>query len=157
MSERLLLGLLFLSVLLLTFAACEEADDAEVVAVDTGVEVDGVWGRATGEGMDEMAFFMTIVNHSAEEEFLFGVESSVCGETQLMEMVETSNGVVHAAPVENNRLEIPAESMVRLRPGGSHLNCLDLETDLAVGAQVPLQLLFADAGAVEVVAEIRGQ
>ena len=123
--------------------------------MEEGIAVHQAWGWTAGEEVDESAFFLTIVNRSAEEEFLFGIETDACAEARVLEIVEDSHGRLGTAPIEGNELEIPAGSTVRLRRGGRHISCLGVQRELLAGEMVALRLLFSDSGAVDVEAEIR--
>jgi copper(I)-binding protein len=63
------------------------------------------------------------------------------------------SGMMTMRPVE--KVEIPAESTVKLEPGGLHVMLLDLQKDLVAGDTVEVTLTFSGAGEVTVTAEVK--
>jgi copper(I)-binding protein len=53
------------------------------------------------------------------------------------------------------KVEIPADSTVKLEPGGLHVMLLDLKKDLVVGDTVEVTLTFSAAGEKTLTAEVK--
>lgn len=56
---------------------------------------------------------------------------------------------------EVEQIDVTAGTVVRLEPGGFHVMLLELAGPLEIGQQIPVTLTFAEAGTVEVTAEVR--
>ena len=56
--------------------------------------------------------------------------------------------------VEGDGVPIPAGEVVELKPGGLHLMCIGKETPAELGSRMDIVLEFANAGAVNVTAEV---
>jgi copper(I)-binding protein len=63
------------------------------------------------------------------------------------------SGMMTMRPVE--KVEIPADSTVKLEPGGLHVMLLDLKKDLVVGDTVEVTLTFSAAGEKTLTAEVK--
>jgi copper(I)-binding protein len=94
-----------------------------------------------------------IQNDSDEEDRLLG------GSTPLAQCVELRraflvNGRRETAPVPEG-IVIPAQTIMTLEPGKSHVALVGLRTDLVQGETFPLTLRFERAGEVTVTARVR--
>ena len=108
------------------------------------VKIDNAWARATVQGQKATGAFMKITAPQATR--LVGVSSPVAGVAEVHEM-KMDGGVMkmRAMPA----LELPANQMVELKPGGYHLMLMDLKAPLAKDSSVALTLTFKDAKGVE--------
>jgi copper(I)-binding protein len=68
-------------------------------------------------------------------------------------MAGGGSGMMTMRPVE--KVEIPADSTVKLEPGGLHVMLLGLEKDLVVGDTVEVTLTFSGAGEMTLTAEVK--
>ena len=64
-----------------------------------------------------------------------------------------SSGMMTMQQVD--KIEIPANETVELKPGGLHIMLVDMQKTLAVGDTVEVTLEFANAGEVTATAEVR--
>ena len=99
------------------------------------------------------AIYLTINNHTDQEERLIRASVSGCGVIELHAM-SMDGDLMRMRPVEGGAIVIPAGGTLELKPGGVHLMCIGKTGEFAVGATVPVTLEFARAGTLEVVAEI---
>ena len=95
------------------------------------------WVRATSEGQDVGAAYMTIT--SASDKSLVKVESSVTDSVEIHSM-SMENGVMKMRMLE--KLELKANTPYKLAPGGFHLMLFDLNKPLKVGGIVSFTLHF---------------
>lgn len=134
-----------------------EVRDAWVRAA-TATDPSGHGTMATPEtggiqGMGSVsAAYMILKNNSAEPEKLLRVESDVAGAVEL-HISEMTGEVMTMRPVEF--VEVPANGQAELKPGGLHIMLIGLKHDLKAGDQIPLVLVFENAGKIEVKAEVR--
>lgn len=111
------------------------------------IRVEGMMARpAPGDGNG--AAYFTILNPTEAADQLVSVQSSVARVTELHETTE-ENGVMRMIP-QPDGFEIPARSIVELKPGGKHVMLLELSAPLAVGDEISLTLTFEQAGTMEI-------
>ncbi len=99
------------------------------------------------------AGYMTIRNSSAEPDFLIAAAVTDLAEAVELHTSTTENGVMKMRQVE--RIEIPAQGGVELKPGGFHIMLIGLKRDLKPDETVRLTLTFERSGTVEVSAVVR--
>ncbi|MGO9802124.1 MAG: copper chaperone PCu(A)C [Steroidobacteraceae bacterium] len=113
--------------------------------------VTDAWVRAT-PGSDVAAAYMTLRNDGAALVRIVGVRSSLAGHAMIHETrLENGQSIMRA----HEPLEIPPQHTVRLAPGGLHVMLHMLAHPLAVGEQVPLELLLEGGASVAVSARVR--
>ncbi len=95
------------------------------------------WVRATAEGQDVGAAYMTIT--SASDTTLTKVESSVSDSVEIHSM-RMENGVMKMRMLEE--LALKANTPNKLAPGGFHLMLFDLKKPLKTGEVVTFTLHF---------------
>ena len=137
----LMIALLFLLV------ACSSGGD--------GVTVEGAWGRVSPMSAENGAFYMQLVNDSAEDDALLSATAELCGTVELHESYMADDGTMAMRPVEGGNIPVPAGETVELKVGSLHVMCLGVGDGFAVGQTVPVTLVFEKAGEVQVDVEIR--
>ena len=118
----------------------------------TALAVTDAYTLAVPPGQPNSAVFLTMTNDSTRSRAL------VAGTSPIAEVVElhthTHEGdMMRMRPV--SRIEVPAQSAVRLQPGGFHVMLIGLKGDLAPGDQVDLTLIFDDGTRIRVDAPVR--
>lgn len=149
--------ILFVVILLLGIVGCTSSETAEPIAADTTsgqLEVHGAWGRSSPKVAQNGAFYMEIVNNSAEDDELQSASSDACEVVELHEMYMMENDVMGMRPVEGGVIPIPAGETVELKVGGLHVMCLGKKADFNVDDTYMVKLQFAKAGEKEVAVEI---
>lgn len=136
----------YLVVLMVVAAACSSGSDTE------GITVENVRANMTLP-TDTGSFWMVITNHSDTDDALVGAQVDGCGVIELHEMA-MENEVMVMRQVEGGEIPIPAGETVELVPGGLHVMCLQKAAPLELGTIVNLRLEFANAGTIEVEAEV---
>ncbi len=99
------------------------------------------------------AGYMTIRSSSAEPDFLIAAAVADLAEAVELHTATTENGVMKMRQVE--RIEIPAQGGVELKPGSFHIMLIGLKRDLKPDETVRLTLMFERSGTVEVSAVVR--
>ncbi len=135
-GEWVAAGLLW--ALLLALAACGSARN--------GIEVSGALALLSLP-TDTGAFYMTITNNTGQDDRLTGISAPGCGVVELHEM-RMEGDMMTMRPVEGGEVRVPAGESVEFGPGGVHAMCLQKTGEFAVGDQVEVSLLFANAGEV---------
>jgi copper(I)-binding protein len=90
------------------------------------------------------AAYMMIVNPTDTADRMVAVSSPVAKVGEMHETVDDA-GVMRMIP-QPDGFEIPAKSMVELKPGGKHIMLIDLVAPLEVGQEFELTLTFEQAG-----------
>lgn len=112
------------------------------------LNVKNAWVRATPPGADSAAGYMELQNLGNKPLVITGVGSDAARMAMLHSMVD-DNGVMRMRHL--SRLTIPAQSSVKLVPGGDHLMLVGLKAPLAVGRQVAVQLSLEDGRRLDLV------
>jgi copper(I)-binding protein len=121
------------------------------LAEQTALVVENAWVRAT-PGADIAAAYLTLRNVSATTVTVTGVESPIAGHAMIHE-TKVEGGQSKMRPHE--QLVIAPGATVKLEPGGLHVMLHDLRQPLTVGQTVPLVILLAGGGSVQVTAAVR--
>jgi periplasmic copper chaperone A len=143
------LSSLLLLVAILTLIGCTPSGGSG------DLDVEDVWGRSSPNVAQNGAFYMVITNNSAQNEQLLGAETEACGSVELHEMYMKENDVMGMRQVPGGIIEIPAGESVELKVGGLHVMCIGKQAAFNVGDTIPIKLQFANAGEMEVTADIR--
>jgi copper(I)-binding protein len=93
------------------------------------------------------AVYFTVVNPTEEADRLMAVQSTSANVVELHETIE-ENGVMRMRPRPEG-FEIPARSIVELKPGGKHVMLLELVEPLEAGDELSLTLIFENAGVLD--------
>lgn len=100
--------------------------------------VENAWARPAGSGMTA-AVYLTLENHTAQDEALVTAEAAVAEAVEIHESV-IDNDISRMLRLD--RLPIPAGERVSIDPGGYHLMLVNLNQDLREGDQFPISLRF---------------
>lgn len=122
-------------------------------AQSPAVDISGAWVRRAppGEGATAAAY-LTIHNRSGAPDELLSVTSDAADRVEVHETRWMSN-MAMMEPVP--RLTIAPRATIAMKPGGIHLMLLGLRRALEPGGRVTLELVFRQAGAMTVRAEVR--
>lgn len=143
--NRILTGAL---ALLLLVAPVRAHDTTGPVVTIGDLEVSGAFSRATLPNAPVGAGYLTITNKGTADDTLVSASTPVAGTTQIHEM-KMEGDVMKMNEVEGG-LVIAAGQSVTLAPGGFHIMIMDLNQALVEGTTVPVMLIFAKAGTVEI-------
>jgi copper(I)-binding protein len=125
---------------------------AAALAAD-GVAVTDAWARATAPGQKTGAIYLEL--KSAQDAALVGAESPAARKVEL-HSTTLDAGVARMRPTA--RIALPANTAVRIAPGGYHLMLVDVRQPLKPGDRVPVTLVIERGGTrskVDVTAEVR--
>jgi copper(I)-binding protein len=130
------------AVTLLTSAAMAQAP--HLVAQDA-------WVRAI-PGADMAAAYLTLRNMSPNPVTVTGVQSPIAGHAMIHETTVQGD---QSKMRPHEQLVVEPGATVKLEPGGLHVMLHDLKQPLTIGQKVPLVLLLAGGGTVQVTAAVR--
>lgn len=144
--------------MVLLLAACggttaePASNDDMPAAMGDELSVDNVQANLTLPS-DTGAVYMRIMNGSDEDDALIDAVVPGCDAVELHEMTMDGD-VMRMRQVEGNRIEVPAGETVMLQQGGLHVMCIGKSAEFAEGDEVPVTLVFENAGEIEVMAEV---
>ena len=115
---------------------------SQMAAAHDGIHVEDAYARVSGENAKSAAVFMTLMNHSVEEDRLLSVTSDAADRAELHTHTLDANGVMHMGEVTEG-FPIVGEKAHVLDRGGDHIMLLGLKKGLKQGETVTLTLKFA--------------
>ena len=146
--KRTILLILFLFLLVTVGCATSGGNAGEIV-------IENVWGRSSPMVAHNGAFYMIVTNDTGEDDELLAAKTDACGTVELHEMYMKENDVMGMRQVPGGTIPVPAGETVELKVGGLHVMCIDKQAAFEVGDKIPISLEFANAGEINVTAEIR--
>ena len=109
--------------------------------------------RATAPGMTATGGYLTIHNHSDEDDRLVGVVADFAAKAEIHSMLH-ENGVMKMRPLPDG-IKLPAGGMVELAPGGLHLMLMGLKQTLQAGQMLEIELTFASGRTLRLPAYVK--
>jgi copper(I)-binding protein len=109
------------------------------------------WVRVT-PAADMAVAYVTLRNVSATAVTVTGVQSPIAGHAMIHE-TKVEGGQSKMRPHE--QLVVAPGATIKLEPGGLHVMLHDLKQPLTVGQKVPLVILLAGGGTLQVTAAVR--
>ncbi|MBS1837464.1 MAG: copper chaperone PCu(A)C [Actinobacteria bacterium] len=142
-------------------AAKAEANSAVYLKITGGAESDALLGATVpADVADKVEMHETVAATSTTTAGGMGSETTApaMGSPTTVHADSGSTptstgGMMTMQPVE--KIPVPADGSVELKPGGLHVMLFGLKKDLAVGMTVPVTLTFEKAGQIQVTAEVR--
>ncbi len=131
------------------FVAAAAVVSFALPAFAEGIMVDDPYARVSTKMSKSGAAFMTIRNHTGEDDRLIGAASDVAQKVELHTHIADGEGVMKMVHVEEG-FAIPAGESHALARGGDHVMFLGLNHGLAHGDMVDVTLTFEKAGDVQV-------
>ena len=121
------------------------------VAQASPLIVQNAWMRKA-PGADTAAVYLVLKNTSIEPVIVIGVRSSVASHVMVH---QTSNAGRVSRMRKHEHLVVPPGKSVAFEPGGMHVMLSGFKKSPIIGQTVPLVLLLANGGHVEVAAIVR--
>jgi copper(I)-binding protein len=122
------------------------------LAAEANVTVENPWVRFIIKARPAAGYF-TLRNDGDTATKLTGASSSACG-MLMMHRSTNENGVDKMLPVKS--VPVPAHGSVSFAPGNYHLMCMSPSNAMALGANVPVTLKFADGQSVTAQFPVKG-
>lgn len=108
------------------------------------IEIKNQWARASNDGQDVSAAYMTIVSN--EDTSLIAIDSDVADVIEIHSM-SMENGVMKMRMLDT--LDLIAGKPTELSPGGFHLMLFDLKKPLTAGKEAHFTLHFKNKAGQE--------
>lgn len=102
------------------------------------IEVHQPWVRPTAQG-ENAAVYLTIHNHSAEDDELIGATTTAADVVEIHES-KMENDVMQMSRVDS--VPIAADEEIVFKPGGLHIMLIDVKQELVLGKHIGLILHF---------------
>jgi len=115
------------------------------------ISISGAWSRATAAGQSTAAVYLGIANKGGGDDKLLNASTPIGQATLHSSTME--GGVMRMRPLEG--LDIPAQSTVQLKPGGTHIMVTGVKQPLIAGSSFPLALHFERSGKRTVTVSVR--
>ena len=113
----------------------------QMAAAHDGIHVEDAYARISAEGAKSAAIFMTLTNHSIEDDRLLSVTSDAAERAELHTHALDANGVMHMGEVTEG-FPIAGQQTHMLDRGGDHIMLLGLKQGVKQGDKVTLTLIF---------------
>jgi periplasmic copper chaperone A len=130
------------AMLLAAMTAYFTLSGGQMAAAHDGIHVEDAYARVTGENAKSAAVFMTVTNHSTEDDRLLSVTSDAADRAELHTHTLDTNGVMHMGEVTEG-FPIAGQEAHMLDRGGDHIMLLGLKHGLRQGDTVTVTLKFA--------------
>ena len=117
----------------------------QMAAAHDGIHIEDAYARISAEGAKSAAIFMTLTNHSTQDDRLLSVTSDAAERAELHTHTLDSNGVMHMGEVTEG-FEVVGQQTHMLDRGGDHIMLLGLKQGLKQGDTVTLTLIFQRGG-----------
>lgn len=130
-----------------------------IIASATGVSASDVmvmnaFARASATPVARSgAAYVSVMNHGATPDRLLAVRSDSARSVEVHK-TEMADGVMKMQAA--GALELPANGMLEMKPGGYHIMLMGLSSPLKQGATLELTLVFEKAGEVKVPVPVGG-
>ena len=123
------------------------SSEARAQASSNTIKVEQEWARATPNGAQTGAAYMTLLNNGASVDRLVSASTPVADQVQFHKATE-DNGVSRMREVKE--IELDPGAKVIFKPGDMHMMIVRLKEPLKEGQTFPLTLQFEKAGHIDV-------
>ena len=114
---------------------------SQIAAAHDGIHAEDAYARIASEGAISVAIFLTLTNHSTDDDRLLSVTSDAADRAELHTHTLDANGVMHMGEVTEG-FPIAGQQTHMLDRGGDHIMLLGLKQGLTQGDKVTLTLIF---------------
>ncbi len=118
------------------------------------LDITNVWARTALAPNENSAIYMTIKNNDIKEYEIISVSAPLTANR-----VELHDSYVDDQKISRMRavdkIVIPAESTIELKPGGTHIMLMALKQELKSGDKFTIKLKIKDIGLKEVPVEVK--
>ena len=99
------------------------------------------YARATPPNAVTSAVFLELINNAEQDRILVNAKTSAAKKVELHDVFHDGD-IMQMRKIE--RINIPAQSQVSLKPGNKHIMLFDLTKPLVEGENIEIELLFAN-------------
>ncbi len=113
------------------------------------IVIENSWARSSPLMAEPGVVYMVFRTKRSATDVRIGASTDIAEAVEIHESI-MENGVMKMQPVPGQRLEIPAQGAVELKPGGYHLMLLKLKQPLQEGQTITVTLRFEKSGEITV-------
>lgn len=146
--------LAIITVLCFLISCGEKNSETEALIPEPGIHISEVWARPGAEQGNSAAYLL-ITNGYPQTDSVHSIDSDITGIVEIHESYERGEGMMGMRQIEE--LQLPAQSTVRLEPGGKHIMLMNLNKTLQEGDQFEITLNLASGEQVKVTVPVRLQ
>lgn len=117
-----------------------------------GVEAHDYWARAAMAGGNSAAY-MLLHNHGTEADALISASSDAADAVELHLSQMNADGTM--AMIQQEKIDLPADGEVELKPGSYHIMLIGLKQDLMAGSDITITLTFEHAGEITLTVPVK--
>ncbi|MDC0398638.1 copper chaperone PCu(A)C [Alphaproteobacteria bacterium] len=114
-------------------------------AFSSSLMIEGAFARASSGHGKNSAAYLSIHNHSPNDDYLIEAKTNVAAMTSIHNHIN-DKGIMKMRAVQ--QIAIPANDNIKLQPGGFHIMLMGLKKPLLEGDKFDLTLVFKKAGNV---------
>ena len=122
------------------------------IAGDDKLSVSEAWIRSAPPTMKIHALYFSVKNNTSGTKQIISIQTEQYGSTELHTSIH-KDGIVSMEKVE--KIEIPANKEVSLKPGGLHGMLINPKTAMKVGDQIPITLTLKSGETISFNAEVK--
>jgi len=137
------------SLLLTALAAYFALSAGQMAAAHDGIRIEDAYARVTGATAKSGGVFMTILNHSIEDDRLISVSTDAAERASLHSNSQDANGVMRMVEMEGG-LPIAGMESHMLDRGGDHIMLFGPTRALMQGDIITLTLTFERTGVMTI-------
>lgn len=126
------------------------AGSATAASAEAGLRVERAWARPTPPGAKVGVVYLQIRGGAAADRLLSA--NSPAAATVELHAHAMDGGVASMRALSG--IDVPADTVVELKPGGRHLMLIGLKAPFEAGQKLSLKLRFAKSGEKAVTAEV---
>ncbi len=123
-----------------------------LAAADNTLTIHDAWVREAPPGAQVLAGYAQIENTTDQASAIVAVSSTAFEKAEIHRS-EVKGGTARMAQIK--RLDLPAQKIVKLEPGGTHLMLINPKSPLHVGEHVTLIFTLSSGDVLNVDAEVR--
>ena len=123
-----------------------------LAAADNTLTLHDAWVREAPPGAQVLAGYAQIENATDQANAIIAVSSTAFEKAEIHRS-EVKGGIARMAQIK--RLDLPAQKIVKLEPGGTHLMLINPKLPLRAGQHVMLMFTLSSGNTVNVDAEVR--
>lgn len=135
------------SLFLAAMSAFFALSSGQMAAAHDGIRIEDPYARVMGASAKSGAVFLTLLNHSIEDDRLIAVKTDAAVRAELHTHSQDANGVMQMGEVEEG-FPIAGMETHMLDRGGDHIMLLGLTRAIMPGDVLTLTLTFEHAGDV---------
>ncbi|MES2215345.1 MAG: copper chaperone PCu(A)C [Pseudomonadota bacterium] len=118
------------------------------------LEVTEAWARSSMPPNNNSAAYMTIQNNTPNSWEIIGATAmGVANNVEIHQSYVDDKGISRMTAVD--KLVIPANSKVELKPNGTHIMLMNLQRNLSPGDKISINLIVEKFGVIPVQVEVR--